>query len=183
MTAMGRAPMVKMSRRMPPYAGGRPLVWLDGRGMVVALDPQGYGNAVAGVDDAGIFPGTDEHVRRLGGKASEMKAGRLVGAVLAPHDPEEGELERVGRSAQDRFHLVTLAVGQAEGTMEVVVEHGRRHIGRFACLHMRPSVPATASCTSAPAPPFVRSGGSARLAIAGCRAGGQPHNPPPSSRP
>src|SRR5580658_2425866 len=122
--------------------------------MVVALDAQRHGDTVASVDDAGVLAGTDEHLRSLGGKPSQVKSRRLIGAVLAPHDPEESELERVGRSAEDGFDLVTLAVGQAKGAVEAVVEHGRGGVGRFACLHMRPSVPATASCTSAPGPAF-----------------------------
>ena len=51
--------------------GGRALVGLDGRGMVVALDAQGHGDAVAGVDDPGVLPGADQHVGPLGRQAAQ----------------------------------------------------------------------------------------------------------------
>ncbi len=38
-----------------PHPGRRPLVRLDGRGVVVALDPDGHGDAVAGVDHPGVL--------------------------------------------------------------------------------------------------------------------------------
>jgi hypothetical protein len=79
-----------------PHPGGRPLVGLDGRGVVVALDADGHGDAVPGVDDPGVLARAHQHVGRLGGQALQVDAGRLVGAVLAPHDGEEGQLEMVG---------------------------------------------------------------------------------------
>ena len=47
-------------------AGGRALVGLDRRGVVVALDADGGGDAVAHVDHAGVLARADEHPRRLG---------------------------------------------------------------------------------------------------------------------
>ena len=47
-------------------AGGRALVRLDGRRVVVALDADGGGDAVADVDHAGVLAGTDEHPGRFG---------------------------------------------------------------------------------------------------------------------
>ena len=46
----------------PPDAGRRALVGLDGRGVVVALDPDGHGDAVAGVDDPGVLTRADQDV-------------------------------------------------------------------------------------------------------------------------
>ena len=70
MSAMGRAPIVKMSRRMPPDPGRRALVRLDGGRVVVALDADGGGDAVAHVDHAGVLARADEHPWRLGRAAA-----------------------------------------------------------------------------------------------------------------
>ena len=64
MTASGRAPIVKTSRKDSAHAGRRALVWLDRRWVIVALDANRDGDAVAGVDHPGVLPRTDEHVRR-----------------------------------------------------------------------------------------------------------------------
>ena len=48
------------------HTGGGALVGLDGRRVVVALDPQRHGDAVAGVDDPGVLARPDEDVGRLG---------------------------------------------------------------------------------------------------------------------
>ena len=100
------------------HPGGRPLVGLDGRGMVVGLDPDGHGDPVAGVDDPGVLPGPDQHVGSLGGQPPQVDPRRLVGAVLAPHHGEQGQFEVVGRPAEDAFHLVALGVGQPERTVQ-----------------------------------------------------------------
>ena len=46
-------------------AGGRPLVGLDRRRVVVALYADGYGDAVAGVDHAGVLTRPDQHAPAL----------------------------------------------------------------------------------------------------------------------
>ena len=46
----------------PAHPGGRSLVGLDGRGMVVALDADGDGDPVAGVDDPGVLARADQDV-------------------------------------------------------------------------------------------------------------------------
>jgi len=61
--------MVKMSRMMRP---GRwpPLERLDGAGMIVRLDLERDGQAVADVNDARVFLArADQDSRRLGGKS------------------------------------------------------------------------------------------------------------------
>ncbi len=100
------------------HPGGRPLVGLDGRGMVVALDPDGHGDAVAGIDDAGVLPRAHQHMGALGGQPLQVDPRRLVRAVLAPHDGEQGQLEVVRRAAEDGLHLVPLPVGEAEGPVQ-----------------------------------------------------------------
>ena len=99
---------------------GRALVGLDRRGVVVALDPDGHGDAVPGVDHPGVLARADEDAGPLGGQPPKMEPRRLVGAVLAPHHGVEGQLEVVGRAAQDLGHGLVLVVGQAERPVQVL---------------------------------------------------------------
>ena len=82
-------------------AGGRALIGLDGRRVVVALDAEGGGDAVADVDHPGALAGADQHVRCLGGQTPQVEARRLVRAVLGPHHRVHGQLEVVRRSAEE----------------------------------------------------------------------------------
>ena len=50
----------------------------------------------------------------LGRQAAQVQPGRLVRAVLAPHHGVEGQLEVVGRAAQDLADGLELVVGEAE---------------------------------------------------------------------
>ena len=59
----------------PTDSCGRPLIRLDRRGVVVALDPDGNSDAVADVDDAGVLTGTDQHPWRFGRKPFEVLLG------------------------------------------------------------------------------------------------------------
>ena len=83
-------------------AGGGALVGLDGRRVVVALDADRRGDAVADVDHARALAGTDEHPRCLGREAAEVDPRRLVGAVLGPHHRVHGELEVVRLTPEGR---------------------------------------------------------------------------------
>ena len=86
-------------------AGRRALVRLDVAGVVVALDLERDGPALADVDDAGVLADADQQVlaHRVGGRLAELAqvhlAG-LVGAVLAPHHRVHRQLGR--RSAGGR---------------------------------------------------------------------------------
>ncbi len=106
------------------HAGGGSLVGLDRRRVVVALDADGDRDPVTGVDHPRVLAGADQHPRSLGRQAAEVDPRRLVGAVLAPHDREEGELEMVGRAIEDVLDLVTLGVGEAERAVEVLFSGG-----------------------------------------------------------
>ena len=85
--------------------GGRALVGLDERRVVVALDLEGHGVALADVEDAGVLTDAGEHLadRRLLRDLAELlevHLGRLVGAVLAPHHAVHRQL-RAGRAAAE----------------------------------------------------------------------------------
>ena len=76
-------------------AGCRALVRLDIGRVVVALDLERDGPAVADVDDAGVLADADEEhigLRLLLAELGEVHLARLVGAVLAPHHRIHGEL-------------------------------------------------------------------------------------------
>src|SRR5262249_31114848 len=79
-----------------PDAGRRTFIGNDLARMVVALVADDRRVALALVlaerDDARVLAGTEDHLRRLGGKPAEQGARRLVRAVLAPQDVETHDL-------------------------------------------------------------------------------------------
>ena len=99
--AMGRAPMVKTSRRMPPTPGRRALVGLDVGGVVVALHLEDERLAVAEVHHARVLARPADHLRPLGGQRPQPPLRRLVGAVLVPHGREDAELGERRRPAEE----------------------------------------------------------------------------------
>ena len=124
------------------HAGGGALVGLDGRRVVVALDADGHGDAVAGVDDPGVLARADQDPRALGRQAPQVQPGRLVRAVLAPHHGVEGQLEVVGGPAQDLADGLELVVGQAQRPVQRLLGRwlvGRQRLGRrsHGALHDR----------------------------------------------
>ena len=110
----------------PPDPGGRPLVGLDRRRVVVRLDADGGGDAVADVDHAGVLARAHEHPRRLGRKPPEVDATALVGTVLRPHHRVHGQLQRVGGPAEDSLDGGGLVVGQPECPVEGFAHGGAR---------------------------------------------------------
>ena len=99
-------------------AGRRALVGLDRRRVVVALDAQRHGDPVAGVDDPGVLARADEDLRAGRGQAPKVDPRRLVRAVLAPHDPVEGELQGVRVAPEDPADPVELVVGEPESPVQ-----------------------------------------------------------------
>ena len=102
----------------PADARGRTLVRLDGRGVVVALDLEGDGEAVADVDHAGVLTRALQHARAVRGQAAQLETGMLVAAMLRPQQREDGELEVVRLPIESVPDLLVLGVRQPEGTME-----------------------------------------------------------------
>ncbi len=85
-------------------AGGGALKRLDKRRMIVRLDLEGAGPAIADIDDAGILARALQHQLAARGQPLQMHARRFVGAVLAPHHAEDAEFGEGGlASAQQRF--------------------------------------------------------------------------------
>ena len=115
-------------------AGRRALVGLDVRRVVVRLDLERHGVAVADVDDAGVLADADHQVLAhlvgdLLAELLEVHLGGLVGAVLAPHHRVHRQLGAdVGPAAEDLADLGVLVGLEAEvgpGLLVVGVAGGR----------------------------------------------------------
>ena len=84
----------------PADPGRRALERLDRGRVVVALDLEGDGLALAEVDHAGVLAGALEHALARGGKPLQQRCRVLVAAVLGPEQREDGELEVVRVAAR-----------------------------------------------------------------------------------
>jgi len=74
--------------------------------MVMRLNFERDGNAVADVNDAGVFLArADQDFRRLGGERLEQRARVFVAAMLAPHHGEDAQLGVARRAAEDLLRL------------------------------------------------------------------------------
>ena len=81
-------------------AGGRALIGLDERRMVVRFDLEDRAQPVADVDGAGVLARTLHDARPGRRQRLQVNARALVAAVLGPHHREQPELEQVGLAAQ-----------------------------------------------------------------------------------
>ncbi len=98
-------------------AGGRALVGLDVRRVVVRLDLEGDRVALADVDHTGVLADADEHgVRggRLLAELAQVHLGALVRAVLRPHDRVHRELGAGRAAAEDLADPGVLVLLEAE---------------------------------------------------------------------
>ena len=128
-------------------AGGRALEGLDEAGVVMRFDLEGDGLAfafgvLADIDDAGVFPGTDQHARALCGQLPQVQAGALVGAVLAPHDREDADFGWIGLAAEDGADFGELRIGELAHGRRLAREDG---MGNFSLAEARPPTGITES--------------------------------------
>ena len=99
------------------------LVGLDVRRVVVALDLEGHGVALADVEDAGVLADPGEHLADGGllgelAELLEVHLGGLVGAVLAPHHAVHRQLAADGRRpriSRIRAYSSALSPSSAQG--------------------------------------------------------------------
>ena len=84
----------------PADAGRGALERLDRRRVVVRLDLEGDHPAVADVDRARVLARAEREPRALGRQRAKQLLGVLVGAVLAPHQREDRELDLVGLATE-----------------------------------------------------------------------------------
>jgi hypothetical protein len=122
--------------------------------MVVALDADGGGDAVAHIDHAGVLTGPHEYPLGLAGQPPEMDARGLVGAVLGPHDGVHRQFQVVRLAPQDLLDLQGFLVGEPEGAVDGLVGLRARVNGtghgedRTAWLHRPRQCPWTVVATS-----------------------------------
>jgi len=97
--------------------------------MIVGFDFEDGAEAVADIDDAGVFTGALDDAGAGGGEAFQVDAGGFIGAVLAPHDAEDAELGEVGVAAEDFLDAGVLVGGEAVfgGDLGGDFEFGRDH--------------------------------------------------------
>ena len=109
--AIGRAPIAKMSRRMPPTPVAAPWkgstadgwLWLSTLSATARPSPTSITPAFS--------PGPWSTRGPDVGKPPEQGPGVLVAAVLAPEEREDGELEIVRLAAHQLVDSLVLAVG------------------------------------------------------------------------
>ncbi len=102
----------------PAHPGRRSLERLHGGGVVVALDLEADGLAVAEVDHAGVLTGALQDAFPLGGKPFQQEGRMLVAAVLRPEEREDRQLEVVRLAPQQVDDPGELPVRQSERAMD-----------------------------------------------------------------
>src|SRR5207249_12276090 len=94
-------------------AGGRALKRLNITRMIVRFDFEGRNEAVANVDDAGVFSRALHHELPACGQALQVDFTRFIGAVLAPHHAKDAQLGDVRVAAKDLLNARVLLAGDA----------------------------------------------------------------------
>ena len=100
---------------------------LDGARVIVALDLERHGEAVAEVEHAGVLAGALQHAGALRRQPLEQRRRVLVAAVLGPEQAEDGQLEVVGLTLQQLLDARELSVCQTEGTMDRLFNGGSQN--------------------------------------------------------
>ena len=104
-----------MSRTIPPDAGGRPLVRLDGRRVVVRLDLEDRRQPVAYVHHARVLlAGLRQQARAVDGKRPQQRFRMLIPAVLAPKRAEQPQLQVVRLTPQPLDDGLVLGLRQRQ---------------------------------------------------------------------
>ncbi len=118
-------------------AGCRTLVWLNVAGVVVALDLEGAGPAVAHVNDAGVLAralhdGTGTALAKaFGGQSLQVDAAALIAAVFAPHNAVDAQLCERGRATHGGEDLRVLLICNVVQLEEFRGDDaGLRHVAR-----------------------------------------------------
>ena len=77
------------------HTGGRPLIRLDRRRVIVRLDLEDHRQSIANIDRPRVLARPLQDIRTLGGQLTQERLRGLVRAVLAPERAEHAELEVV----------------------------------------------------------------------------------------
>ena len=121
----GRAPIVKMSRRMPPTPVAAPWNGSTALGWLCDSILRTHSQPVADVDRAGVLARPLQHARAAGREALQQRARVLVAAVLAPHRAEHAQLDQVRLAAQQLQDQRVLARARARRRAVGVVRRVR----------------------------------------------------------
>ncbi len=138
--------------------GRRALVGLDVARVVVRLDLEGDRVAVTDVDHAGVLADADQQrlaVREVA-ELAQVHLGRLVRAVLAPHDAVHGQLGGGGTAAEDVADAQVLVGLQAQFGERLLVLRGL--LGALDGVDVHCSTPPSFRSSVAGAPGDARSG-------------------------
>jgi hypothetical protein len=86
--------------------------------MVVRLDLERDGRAVAEVEDSRVLTGSLQDALARGRQPLQERGGVLVAAVLRPEEGEDRELELVRVAPEQLADTVRFPVGQTEGAVK-----------------------------------------------------------------
>ena len=95
----------------------------------MGLHAEGHRVAVSDIHHAGVLTNAGEDLlpHLLGHgltKVTQVRLGRLIGAVLGPHDGVHGQLRIGGAAAQDVMDALVLVVLQAEFRVGLLLVRG-----------------------------------------------------------
>ncbi len=121
---------------------------LDRRGVVVALDLEGDGEAVTEIEHSGVLARPLQDARAFARKPLQEQSGVLVAAVLRPEEREDGELEVVRIALEESADALVLPVRQAECAMERRFRHAAQILSLSARARLRTGVGDTVSVAS-----------------------------------
>ena len=128
----------------PADAGRGALEGLDRRGVVVALDLERDGLALAEVDHAGVLTRPLEDAIALRGEPAKERRRVLVPAVLRPQQREDGQLEVVRLALEQLLDPRELPVGEAEGAVERLRRDRARQVFESSRVAGRQILPSSA---------------------------------------
>ena len=122
------------------HPGGRALVRLDGRRMVVGLDLENDSPPVAEADCAGVLTRALQHRRPARGQPAKQSLRRLVRAVLRPENAEHSKFDVVGWPLQRLDDDAVLVPGERDLAQLALVQLALFHSHRFDS-RLTPSAP------------------------------------------
>ena len=113
----------------PAHPGRGALEGLDRRGVVVALDLEADGFAVAEIEHARVLTGALQDTFTRGGKSFQKESRMLVAAVLRPEEREHRQLEVVRLALEQLDDARKLSVRETESPVQRgIVDRVFRHV-------------------------------------------------------
>ena len=126
-------------------AGGRALIGLDERRMIVAFHLESHRQAIADIDHAGILTRPLQNMRAFRRETFQIMARALVAAMLRPHNGKDAELRIVRLAAENLDDLLILFRRQTVAGDQLRRHRGWLNCGAVAsCMALLPSAHAAA---------------------------------------